>query len=560
MASDLAMSGVFSGIDTTTLITKLMQIEQAPLTRLQNQKATLQAKDYAVKDLQDRLTSLQTLLDELRDGQSVRASTVSSSQSSVVTATAGSEAIEGAYSLEVNRLASAQRQVHAGAAAAATLVGAGTFNYTYDGVTRNITTTSQTTLQQFRDLINNDPSNPGVAANLLQYDAGDGLAFHLVLSGRQTGDDYGVTINDAQTTLNGSGGTIDFRQASFTVTQQAQNAQVRIDGYPSTDWIESKTNTLNELVPGLTITLHGAGSSNLTVSRNTSQLSSDMDNLVSIYNGLADKLKAYTGYDSEKKAAGLLQGDQGLRSLLSQVRQAMTQAAGFAEGEDYRLSADLGLEFDKDGKMKLDKTKLETALSTDYEQVLAVLGARNTGSSSDVDGYIQFTQAGDQTPAGLYDVEVTFTDGAISQARLRLAGQSDWETATFSGNLIYGVDGSSMEDLNITANWDGVSTVQTAQIRVKRGFAGEAYNRVGDLLDSDTGRITTVRDRFASSISLMDKKIEAQQTRLDKYEQALKDKYARLERTLAELESLNGSIQAMVSQLSANNTNNTNNT
>ena len=560
MASDLAMSGVFSGIDTTTLITKLMQIEQAPLTRLQNQKATLQAKDYAVKDLQDRLTSLQTLLDELRDGQSVRASTVSSSQSSVVTATAGSEAIEGAYSLEVNRLASAQRQVHAGAAAAATLVGAGTFNYTYDGVTRNITTTSQTTLQQFRDLINNDPSNPGVAANLLQYDAGDGLAFHLVLSGRQTGDDYGVTVNDAQTTLNGSGGTIDFRQASFTVTQQAQNAQVRIDGYPSTDWIESKTNTLNELVPGLTITLHAAGSSNLTVSRDTSQLSNDMDNLVSIYNGLADKLKAYTGYDSEKKAAGLLQGDQGLRSLLSQVRQAMTQAAGFAEGEDYRLSADLGLEFDKDGKMKLDKTKLETALSTDYEQVLAVLGARNTGSSSDVDGYIQFTQAGDQTPAGLYDVEVTFTDGAISQARLRLAGQSDWETATFSGNLIYGVDGSSMEDLNITANWDGVSTVQTAQIRVKRGFAGEAYNRVGDLLDSDTGRITTVRDRFASSISLMDKKIEAQQTRLDKYEQALKDKYARLERTLAELESLNGSIQAMVSQLSANNTNNTNNT
>lgn len=553
MASDLAMSGVFSGIDTSTLITKLMQVEQAPLTRLQNQKATLQAKDYAVKDLQDRLVSLQTLLGNLRDSQDVRASTVTSSQSSVVTATAGSQATEGLHSLEVNRLASAQRQVHAGAAAATTLVGAGTFNYTYDGVTRNIVTTSETTLQQFRDLINNDPSNPGVAANLLQYDAGDGLAFHLVLSGRQTGDDYGVTINDAQTTLNGSGGTIDFRQASFTVTQQAQNAQVRIDGYPGTDWIESKSNTLNELVPGLTITLQTPGSSNLTVARSTSQLSSNMDNLVSVYNGLVDKLKTYTGYDSEKKTSGLLQGDQGLRSLLGQIRQAMTQAAGFAEGEDYRLSADLGLEFDKDGKMKLDTTKLETALSTDYEQVLAVLGARNTGSSSDAGGYIQFTQAGDETPAGLYDVEVTFTDGAISQARLRLAGDSEWETATFSGNLIHGVDGSSLEDLNLTANWDGVSTVQAAQVRVKRGFAGEAYNRVGDLLDSDTGRLPIIRDRFASSISLMDKKIEAQQTRLDKYQTSLKEKYARLERTLAELESLNGSVQSMMSQLSANN-------
>ena len=544
----LSLSGLSTGIDTSTLVAALMQAESVPLTRLQNQKTLWQQRDAAVSEIQVKLETFQDMLDKLRDAADLRAVNATTSDDDVLSVTASGAAAEGTHSLVVNRLASAQRQVHAGAAQTTTLVGAGAFNYTYNGVTRNIVTTAETTLENLRDLINNDGANPGLTAGLLQYDAGDGLAWHLVLGGRNTGDDYAITVNDAATTLDGTNGTIDFRTAAFSVTQQAQDAQFRVDGYPADPgWIESDTNTLADVLEGLTIELHATGSATVGVTADDQDVKDRMTDMVAAYNQVVDKIREHTGYDAATKKSGILQGDQALRGLMTQVRQAMLQGAGFSGDDAYGLAAQIGLEFASDGKATLDSTQLDEALADNYDQVLLLIGAANAGASDD--DYIQFAQADDQTAAGLYDVEVTFVAGAVSSARIRLEG-GDWLDATVAGGLISGPDGSDAEGLRLTAVWDGASATQTAQVRVRRGLAGEAYNQVQAILDSDSGRLPGIRDRISSSMELVDKKIEFQQARLEKVEKTLRDKFARLEQALTQMQAIMSSLQSMATQSS----------
>ena len=46
-----------------------------------------------------------------------------------------------------------------------------------------------------------------------------------------------------------------FEDTDFTEVQAAQNAQVRVDGYPATSWIERETNVLSGVIQGVTVTL-----------------------------------------------------------------------------------------------------------------------------------------------------------------------------------------------------------------------------------------------------------------------------------------------------------------
>ena len=65
MAS-LALSGVFSGIDTDVLIADSMAAARVPLRMLERRRASWQVKDLAVADLQSRLETFSTQVASLR--------------------------------------------------------------------------------------------------------------------------------------------------------------------------------------------------------------------------------------------------------------------------------------------------------------------------------------------------------------------------------------------------------------------------------------------------------------------------------------------------------------
>jgi len=110
----LALPGVFSGIDTDVLITYEMQGASNTVTRLESQKSTWESKLEAAAAIEVQLQSFRTMLSGMKNSGDLRAVTASSSDTDIVGASASGSATEGIHEVIVNRLASAEKEVHDG--------------------------------------------------------------------------------------------------------------------------------------------------------------------------------------------------------------------------------------------------------------------------------------------------------------------------------------------------------------------------------------------------------------------------------------------------------------
>ncbi|MCY2932032.1 MAG: flagellar filament capping protein FliD [Planctomycetota bacterium] len=543
--SGITLSGVFSSIDTDKLVQASLLGAQGPLNRLTTQKTKIQAQQKAMTDLQGRLSDLQDITDKLSTAATSQAVSASSSSTAVLSASASGSASEGSFAVTVNQLATAQRLVETtGKAGTDSLVGAGQLVYSYGGQTITRATTATTTLAGLRDLINNDSSNPGVTASLLNVNG----TYHLVLSGKDTGAGHTITIDDVQTTLAG------FDTGDFTQTQGAQNAQIRVDGFPAATWIERDSNRVVDAIPGVTLNLTKPGDATVTLTQDTSTISSDLKNLVSIYNGLVAQIGKYTGYDSTNKTAGVLQGDITVRTIAETARRLLSGALpGTLVGTDtYTLAGDIGLSIDRYGTLSLDDTKLTDALANDYAGVLKFIGASGNGRSDNQ--YIQYTSAASSVAAGQYSVEVQFdNNGTAITARIKAPDEDAWQGLDIQGSTLMGKTGTTAAGLVLTTVGQGAEgTLQTGKVYVQKGLAGQMNASVAAMLETDTGTIDVSEKRLDTQLADVNKKIEQQNTYLDNLQTTLKDKYARMEAALASLESTKGQFDAMFSALDAN--------
>ena len=63
----MSLSGLASGLDTSTIVDQLMAIERQPETRVKMKQATENARQQALRDVQTKLQALQTSADALKD-------------------------------------------------------------------------------------------------------------------------------------------------------------------------------------------------------------------------------------------------------------------------------------------------------------------------------------------------------------------------------------------------------------------------------------------------------------------------------------------------------------
>ncbi|MDN5346737.1 MAG: flagellar hook-associated protein 2 [Clostridia bacterium] len=102
-------SGLASGLDTDNIIKQLMDIERIPLTRLQQRKEQYNVKKSAWHDVYTRLSNLQSKLASLKLSSTFTSLKAISSNTAVLTATAGSGAVAGSYNVGVIQLAQAHK-------------------------------------------------------------------------------------------------------------------------------------------------------------------------------------------------------------------------------------------------------------------------------------------------------------------------------------------------------------------------------------------------------------------------------------------------------------------
>jgi len=373
--------GIGSGLDVKGLVSQLMAVEQQPLTQLTKREATYQAKLTGLGTIKGGLSSLQSAAQALASASSLKNS-ATASDSSLLSATAGTDSLPGKYSVSVSKLAQGHKLLAAGKASSTTAIGSGastTLTFTFGtiasvlGPTNGIYSdasfaanagkspasvtidSSNNTLAGIRDAIN--AAGVGVTASIINDGgtspyrlaiaaADPGLANSLKIS--TSGDSAIASLLD----YNPAGATQNLQQ-----TQAARNAELAIDGVS----ITSASNTVSGAIQGVTLSLSRetvAGSPvTVTVQRDNAALTSALKALVSTYN---DANKTITG--STAKAA-VLQGDSGVLGLQARVR-AIVSGVQQTEGAYITLSQ-LGASFQKDGSLVLDNARLNAALAAD---------------------------------------------------------------------------------------------------------------------------------------------------------------------------------------------------
>jgi flagellar hook-associated protein 2 len=384
----------------------LIALDKQGTTRLQNRQYSVTGMQDALKSVASKLSALKTAANALSDITSWKPTqSVESSDSRIAVTQTGGAGI-GGHTLQVNRLASsAQRGYQLPGGTAGTL----TITNATDGTnTMSIPVAADATLQQIADAINAKPTGPVVAAVVTK-----GSEQRLVLSSRTTGSQSDFSV---------SGGLLSEDASYATPDLTKLDAEYSLDGAPVTT---SKTNVLDNVVPGLRFTLKGVTSSPAAVTVTEPALDQDavktkIKAFVTAYNSFVDTARAEM---TEKPVAnptnaldasqGQLYGDAGLSSMLNVLRRQMANVVSTAGINDL---GDLGIGIPstaggavsqdaKDGKLAIDDTKLDAALDSNWVAVKDFFGNFSKTVSSYVD-----TQTGGH---GIIDDRLTAADSNL---------------------------------------------------------------------------------------------------------------------------------------------------
>lgn len=127
MGSITSGVGLFSGIDSRSIIDQLIAVESRPKQIIQQRVLQLQTQTAAILDLNTRLSALRSAVEKFRTANPFDTNAAKSSDDTLLSATASTSAAVGSYSFLVDRLVSSQQVLSRGFAdKTSSAVGAGT--------------------------------------------------------------------------------------------------------------------------------------------------------------------------------------------------------------------------------------------------------------------------------------------------------------------------------------------------------------------------------------------------------------------------------------------------
>jgi flagellar hook-associated protein 2 len=175
------------------------------------------------------------------------------------------------------------------------------------------------------------------------------------------------------------GSALDGTGASFATTlQSATDAEVKVNGVN----YKRSSNAITDVITGATINLKATSITEDVVSltRDTTALVTKFEKVVTAYNDAHSLFKEVTNPKSSLVTYGAtLVGDSTIRSVATRLRGLFTGASS-TPGTTVNQLWQMGVSFDAAGVMKLDSTKLNTALTSNFDDVVKSL----TGNHDDL--------------------------------------------------------------------------------------------------------------------------------------------------------------------------------
>ena len=558
----ITFSGLGSDVDFASIIDQLVEVESAQIERFESWKSEWSEKITALEDLNTKMTDLRTAAASMNTLTKFVSKTASSSSTTVLTATASSSATSGTHQVLVNQLAQNEIEVHTGLAGSDTVVNssgsAKVFAFSYaGGAAVSVSVANGATLADLATAINASGANPGVTATVLDMGASYGATrYRLQLQGNSSGSTNTVAIDDALTTLDGTGGTQNFESTTFTQAQAAQNSQIRVDGYPAGTWIERSTNLIGDVIPGVTLSLLTSSGTavQVTVNDDTDAMESEIEDLVEKYNAVISYIKEQTNFDATTGEAGILLGNYAVEIVKSALNAIGSGSArGFKDPNDpYINLSQIGITTDVDetsdtfGQLIIDSSTLTAALSSNPTGVARLMSAYFRGVSDDATGNITYySSLPGITQPGTYEVTATVAGGVIT------AGTINGHAATISGDTLTGQSGYDEYGLAVKINL--VDGNYTGTVRLQMGKNGQFSEKLDDLLSVTSGPVNILINNYQDIIDGIDAKIEAEERRVEGVRKRLTEQFARVDSILSTLNQQSEYLSTQLKKLTSSN-------
>jgi len=390
--SQVTFGGLASGLDTDSIISALMDVEKAPLTRLENDKSYLTSRLSAFSTFDTKLKALQTAFENINSTSEFRSYSATASSEDYFSIQTNSTAKPGSFNIEVVNLAQVQKTAGTGYASTSTsLFSAGTIDINGTAITVD----AGDTLATLVDKINT--ANTG--------DAATGVSASLINDGTTNGYRIMLTGQDAATTFtaSASGVAADGLDLTFTTTQTAQQATVIVDGLT----IVSNNNVLKNAIPGVELSLLKTNatdeSTQLDVAVDNEGIKTKLNTFVSAYNDIINFIADQEGTSWAN--------DSGMQSVKRRLQSMLVQ--GVSGSGSFHSLAEIGISTSKDdGTISLNSSKIDELISDDFQSLENLFLGEN-GSDGINDIFLNYLDGLTDSTNGLYASKKKSTDSSI---------------------------------------------------------------------------------------------------------------------------------------------------
>jgi len=279
-----------------------------------------------------------------------------------------------------------------------------TFKITVNGTEYSMNVADGTSVSDFIDALNNGELKDAEGNSLklnASYNSGTGaINFGIQAIGEISIEDGGLNtaFND---------------NTDFTNTNRLQSAQDAVFEYNGVE-VQRSSNTVEDLITGVTINLQNTGESSVTITSNVDDMVEAVKKFVADYNAMISNLQSLTSFDKDTGNVGLFQGDSDFTMLSSRfsndifgVVLSNKKTQTDLNGNEYTISsvftaADVGFSMDKTGMLSFDEEKFREAFKKDSDLTNRLFGDMFTRLKTDFESTI----TGDNSNLNLLDREI----------------------------------------------------------------------------------------------------------------------------------------------------------
>lgn len=351
----------------------------------------------------------------------------------------------------------------------------------------------------------------------------------------------------------GNGSTVSFTDTNGLLAGLGMNNDLVI---------QRNSNTVNDVIPGVTLTLFQAEEGtkiNLEIDQDQTAVKTAVQSFVTAYNDLRTFINqnsltdATTGQKSS--SAGVLFGSTTLSTIKQQLGQIVGSGVAGAS-QDFSVLAQIGITFvdnntvsdpTKNDTLQLDESKLDTAILNNPDNVRRLFSFDFSSSDPRVT-VLGFTGNTAYNASG-YTLNLTSNGTSVTSANINSVASS----TTVLNNTITATDKTGANGLQLL--YTGTTDVSNVQLNFTVGLGAQLFFALGNFLDTTNGNIQTDIKSLQDQNTQNQSRIDSMQSLLDQQQQVLTDKFTAMETALAQAQSIKDSLAQMFNALNPSNNN-----